>query len=111
MKILLCKNRGLISCLIKWQQRTDFSHAALFYDGWIYESNPGGVRKTDVRGKTWAEIEKHWGEIAVLDVPVTAAQENEIMNFMEAQLGKGYDYTMVVRFVTRQQESRASKGK
>jgi uncharacterized protein YycO len=111
MKILLCQNKGLIGALIRWQTRGGFSHAAVYLDGCIYESNPGGVRKHDVRGQTWAEVEKDRGSITVVDVPVAPTQENDIRNFLEAQLGKGYDYTMVVRFVTRQQESRESTGK
>jgi uncharacterized protein YycO len=111
MKILLCQNKGIAGCLIRWQTRSDFSHAAVFHDGLIYESNPPCVRKVDVRGWSWAEIENQYGTITVIDVPVTPAQETCIVNFLEDQLGKPYDYTMVIRFITREQESRASRGK
>jgi hypothetical protein len=39
------------------------------------------------------------------------AHEARALEFLKPQIGKGYDKTMVVRFLTRFQESRKSKGK
>lgn len=47
----------------------------------------------------------------VFDIPTGPAQDTLILRFLEAQLGKKYDYTMVIRFITREQETRASSGK
>jgi uncharacterized protein YycO len=105
MKIGLYRHTGLIPCAIKWQTRSEYSHGAiLFSDGVLIEAtwpkvqrvvNPAPDHKVD------------WFEIAGL----TEDQERTIRCFCESQVGKPYDLTMVVRFVTRRQESRKSTGK
>jgi uncharacterized protein YycO len=42
---------------------------------------------------------------------LTETQEEDVAWFLFQQLGKPYDWTMVARFVTRRDESRASSGK
>jgi len=113
MKILLCRGKGgLIAKAIQWQTRSPYSHASILDQaGYVYEAAARGVVKVDTKGWTWEDAVKHWGEIEVLDVPVSQGQHADILAFLEAQLGKGYDYTMVLRFITRKQESRASTGK
>jgi hypothetical protein len=94
-KVLLFRGRGLISALIRWQTRGEYSHAAfLLPDGQILESWPGaGVRikrLTDYKG------------IDVYDVlGITPEQWASALSFAQSQLGKKYDYWSIIRFVSR----------
>lgn len=96
MKVLLFRGRGLISSLIRWQTRSQYSHAAfLLADGeTIVEAWQGdGVRKKKVTD---------WSNIDVFHVlGATEAQMNYAANFALAQVGKKYDYRQVFRFLTR----------
>ena len=94
-KVLLFHGRGVISSLIRWQTRGQYSHAAfLLPDGQILESWQGdGVRlKTlsDYRG------------IDVYEIPgMTPAQWAIAIEWALAQVGKKYDYWSIIRFVSR----------
>lgn len=108
LTIALHRGRGLLSRLIQWQTRSEYSHASLqLPDGLCVEAREGvGVRALP-------ELAIAPGEsVDLFRVEgVTATQHAEIAAFARAQLGKPYDYTMVARFVSRRQESRASRGK
>jgi len=93
--ILLFRGRGLISALIRWQTRGQYSHAALLMpDGRIVESWQGD----GVRVKTLAD----WRGVERYTVPsMSAAQWDEALAFARAEVGKGYDYRAIVRFVSR----------
>lgn len=106
-RITLHRGKSVVSRLIRWQTRGDYSHAGIILpDGRFFESREGkGVRSFN----GWVANE---GEsVEFYAVQVNDQQAEEIISFLEAQLGKGYDWTMVLRFVTREQESRASTGK
>ena len=106
--IALHSARGLISSAIRWQTRSGFSHASLYRHGaGVVESREGhGVRAMD-------KLELGDNETIELFrvVGVDYAQEKAAWEFAQAQIGKPYDWTMVLRFVSRRQESRASSGK
>ena len=106
--LTLCLHRGtsLIGKLIRWQTRSDYSHASMILpDGLFVEAREGiGVRALNrfaaVPGET----------VDFFTLPITAGQAAEIAEFAREQLGKKYDWTMVLRFVSRRQESRPSRG-
>jgi hypothetical protein len=106
MKIALFKNRSIISSLIKWQTRSEYSHAAILLDDKLIEAKEFDgvqvVHKLEVGKKCSVDI---------YEVEVSESQRTAIVDFLANQIGKGYDYTMVIRFLTRQQESRKSSGK
>ena len=94
-RILLFRGRGLISALIRWQTRGAYSHAAILLpDGRILESWQGdGVRikvLDDMRGVESYEV-----------TGITPEQWDAAIAFAESQVGRGYDYWAVVRFIAR----------
>ena len=94
--VVLFRGQGLISALIRWQTRGEFSHAALLIDGDLYEAWQGvGVR-----------IKRAWlqptdGSVVLFDVMATSSESAAIYRYCQRQLGKGYDYLGVLRFITR----------
>jgi hypothetical protein len=99
--VLLYQAEGLIAAAIRWQTRSPWSHAALVLNGDLYEAREG--RLVARRPLTRADAEATW-----FTVTVTVEQYLAMLAFAEEQLGKGYDYTMVARFLSRRQASRAS---
>lgn len=88
-----------MSTLIRWQSRGVYSHAAfLMRSGLIVESWQGaGVRIKDL---------SDWQDIDAFTIPgMTPAQWDDAIAFALDQLGKGYDYLGVLRFVSRQRGS------
>lgn len=98
MYVLLFRGKGLISTLIRWQTRGEYSHAALQIehpDGGIYESWQGaGVRRLK-NLKSWENVDRY--EVR----SITSDQIHAVRYFMDQQRGKKYDYVGVLRFVTR----------
>jgi uncharacterized protein YycO len=100
MKILLFKGRGFVSWLIRFQTRSKYSHVAIVVGDWLYEAWQGaGVRKVP-----YAEhVAKNGGDnvdVFRLD-PGLPFDEAAALAYLEARVGKGYDYWGVIRFVTR----------
>ena len=93
--ILLFKGRGIVSTLIRWQSRGKYSHAALLMpDGRIVESWQGD----GVRVKTLTD----WEDIDAFTIPdMPGAAWDDAIQFALDQVGKGYDYKGVARFVSR----------
>ena len=93
--ILLFKGRGIVSTLIRWQSRGQYSHAALLMpDGRIVESWHGD----GVRVKTLTD----WEGIDAFTIHVMPeAAWDDAIQFALDQVGNGYDYKGVARFVSR----------
>lgn len=93
--VLLFRGRGLISALIRWQTRGEVSHAAfLTPEGGIIEAWQGaGVRCRTL--DDWDGVE------AYSVVGVTDEQWPRIIASAWGELGCGYDYASIVRFLTR----------
>ena len=78
----------------------------------MWESERTGVRMVTVK-----EMENHYAHTRPsthfdqFTVAMTAEQEEHVKAFLGRQVGKPYDLSMVIRFLTRQQETRESKGK
>lgn len=106
MKIALFKNKSIISSLIKWQTRSEYSHAAIIVDDKLIES----IEFEGVRVKNELNVKKNCF-VDIYEIDVTEEQKRVIIDFLANQIGKKYDYTMVIRFITRQQESRKSSNK
>jgi uncharacterized protein YycO len=105
VRVGLHRSRGLVSNLIRWQTRSDYSHASVLETpATVIEAMQGdGVRRRAVR-----DIAE---PVDWFDVWVHPTARDGILAFLRAQLGKAYDYTMVARFVTRRQETRGTTGK
>ena len=98
MEILLFKDKSFVGKYIKLFTRGKYSHAAIrTKDGVVYEATAkDGVRKlSDI-------IQKEGFDKYVIDVykvKTTVAQDKLIIDFLEEQLGKKYDFWMVAGFV------------
>lgn len=94
-RVLLFRGRGVISALVRWQTRSIYSHSAILLpDGRILEAWQGsGVRIRDLPSGGGIEHFKVKG--------ITPAQWRQAIAFGRDQLGKGYDYVSVLRFVSR----------
>lgn len=103
MKIVLCQGKTLISKLIRWQTRSQYSHVAIVLDdGSILESwHKGGVQ----HNKDLSVRHSKGTVIDLYDIVVTKEQETKIISFFTKQLGKKYDFKMVLRFLTHGSEA------
>lgn len=93
--VLLFRGRGLLSALIRWQSRSPYSHAALLMpNGLIIESWPGaGVRIREL---------EDWRNVHVFTVPsMTAEQWEQAFTFAGHEVGSGYDWWGIIRFISR----------
>lgn len=109
--VIICLHRGngWVSKLIKWQTRSEYSHVSIqFRNGMGVEAREGkGVRFAD----RWEDLLNGKEDVEKYTVPMTQEQAIAIESFAMEQVGKGYDWTMVARFVSRRQETRASTEK
>lgn len=98
MKILLFRGKGLISALIRWQTRAPYSHVAIVVGDWLFEAWQGeGVR----RMKYSEHVAKHGTEgIDVFELTVPCDEE-KVRAFLFRELGQGYDYWGILRFISR----------
>lgn len=94
-RILLFKGRGFISAAIRWQTRSEYSHAAFLLPcGRILEAWQG----SGVRIKWISD----WCDVDVFGVhDMTPEQWAVAISFARAQIGKKYDYRGVFRFLSR----------
>lgn len=103
MRIALYRGKGIVSRLILWQSRGKFSHAAVVMaDDSVIESREfKGVQKR-------AHFKPVEGQetVKIFDVSTTLTQEGMIMDFLNKQLGKSYDYLSILRFITREDTNR-----
>jgi uncharacterized protein YycO len=105
MIVRLYRGKSIISKLIKWQTRGEFTHAAIIIGGELYEAK-------EFKGvQTRSTTEPKDTDYEDFIVEASALQEDQALEFVKRQLGKPYDYTMVIRFITHQsQETRKSSG-
>ena len=95
MRSLLYRGKGIVSWLIRWQTRSQYSHAALlFSDGLLVESMQGyGVRVRALDPKE---------EVDQFEVKgITAHEVAKVREFALGEVGHGYDYWAIVRFISR----------
>ena len=94
-RVLLFRGKGLMSRLILWQTRSTYSHAALLLpDGTVLESWQGaGVRTTRLKSRL--------GVDAFTVHNMTDQQWKTAIQFAQGQIGKGYDYWAIIRFISR----------
>ena len=97
--IILCKNRTIGSGLLRLLMWSRYSHSAV-YDAetdTVYDTTllQGGCKK-----HTKAEFDaKYPFQDQLREVPVVASVVPEARKWLEAQLGKGYDWTALLGFV------------
>ncbi len=107
MRVALYKGRGIVSKLILWQSRGHFSHAAkVLPDNSVIESREfkGVQKRPHFRPVEGQET------VRLFEVETTPVQDLAINAFLVDQLGKGYDYLSILRFITRQNTNRYTRG-
>ena len=102
MKILLYQGVSILSRLIRWQTRSEYSHAAIeLFNGEVIESWRKGVTlghdfgSNHTRGTVVDRFEV---------IGMSSFQQLKASEFCKTQLGKKYDLAGVARFVTRRDE-------
>lgn len=91
---------GLVGRLIRWQTRSPVGHVALYWpdEGFWTEAVEG-------RGVVQRMYER---ADLFTTTRITLPHGQQAFHWAMAQLGKKYDYTMVLRFLTREKETRHS---
>lgn len=103
LRIVFFKGKGLLSALIRWQTRGKFSHVGLaFPDNAFFESWTGSGKKLWRNGGVAKKL--NWqpeGDETIATVALDDAQMQRARAFCESNLGRGYDFRSVIRFLTR----------
>ena len=110
--VYVCLHRGssLVSRLIRWQNRSDYSHASIVLpDGSHIESREG-------KGVLWHKKFTLTNPTEKVDWftadGITGAELDHFLEFLSRQIGKPYDWPMVFGFVSRSRtEGQQSGGK
>jgi hypothetical protein len=98
--VRLYRGTSLISKLIKWQTRGEYSHAAIIVGGALYEAKEfKGVQKRMALDGDDVDYDDFF-------VETTKEQRAGLIEFLEKQLGKGYDYWAALAFITRSKLNR-----
>lgn len=111
--VTVCLHRGtsLVSRLIRWHSRGEYSHASILMpDGRHYEAREG---KGVLRHPHFTLTNKsEQVDQFTLKEPLTEQELNKLEYFLLKQVGKRYDWPMVFGFVSRSEvEGTASAGK
>lgn len=109
LTVRIYKSKGLVSNLIKWQTNSEYSHASI-----VVTDNNGISRLYEAREfkgvlSRLAIDQEDYDEFMVKDI--TRNQELGIIEFLERQIGKKYDYWLILQFVARNQNTRKASGK
>ena len=115
MQIALHKGTGWISRLIRWQTRSLYSHASILFKA--DEIEP--IRVIEAREFKGVQLTRGLdltpGEtVDIFDIKglwKDGHSAENIIHFLGAQIGKPYDYRMVLRFVSRRGQDRRTVGK
>lgn len=112
-RILLFKGKSLVSRLIAWQTRGEFSHVAVqFPDGRIFEAFEGsalkGFRDGGVR---YRESDPDWSACQAFEIQDSTSLQWELMQGYAEDIleqSSGYDYWGVLRFISRRRLPRTN---
>lgn len=102
IRLSFVQGRGLGSALIRWKGAGSFSHVdAVRDDGWLVGARfdthgkiPPGVQARPPDYETWKLR-------VVFEIPATAEQTAAFWGFINAQMGKPYDWLAIISFAIR----------
>lgn len=131
--VALHRGRSWISALIRWQTRSVYSHASVVLvnsresfmtaaeicDDILRRRSAGNppLGQTIYEAREFSRVCVRYAhpegeQVDLFRVSgITRHQERLIVEWLGSQVGKPYDYTMVLRFITRRQASRGESGK
>ena len=95
VRILLYRGRGLVAWSIRWQTRSEYSHAAFLLGETVYES----VYPTGVRARPVEPTDAFMSDCYYVDVG--EGQYVELNAWCKARIGCKYDKTAILRFLDR----------
>jgi uncharacterized protein YycO len=104
--IRLHSSSGLFGSLIRWQTRSRYSHASIEFPNEIVIEAREGCGVHSLLAPRPSDDET----VDRFLVHASEYQVERVRAFCLDQLGKPYDWTMVLRFISRRQESRKSRG-
>lgn len=108
MNVLFYRGTSIVSTVIRWQTRSRYSHVAMQNGDSVIEAwHIGGVRLT----KSPFESHTNGTVIDVCMFDFGGHIEQKMWNWLLAQVGKRYDFRMVLRFLPRLKETEESKDK
>ncbi len=97
--VQLHRGTGLVSTLIRWQQRGQYAHASILINGTVYESiAKGGVRAVS---PTVYEADYMAGRIVAAALVLEPQREVELEAWFISRVGARYDFGAIARFITR----------
>ena len=96
-RVLLYHGKGIISGLIRWQTRSMYSHSGILLpDG----TSVGALYNGVVISPDPLSVDPGMDKFIVNNI--TNEQWKIACDFILSQLGKGYDYWAIIRFVSRE---------
>lgn len=105
--IALHQGKGFISNAIRWQSRGTYSHASVVLpNGAVIESR----EFVGVSALQRLALNKD-AFIDLFEINCPLPKMDEGIGWLISQAGKQYDYSSVLRFISRRQESRTGSGK
>lgn len=124
MRIALYQGKSFISRLIRWQTRSQYSHAAfLLDDGSVIEAWQPCVREIVPAGLNRLSPMRHIAALSKQHTPGTTVDifefcaplsrdENRMLeHFARREVGAPYDYASIIRFCTREKDRVYGKSK
>lgn len=110
-RILFFRGKGLISTLIRWQTRGEFSHVAVqFPSGEVFEAWQGEGPLLRGRGVRFKQFDD-FSNCVAFEIQDSSSLQWELMQEWANDLvdaGAGYDYWSVIRFISRRRMPRAN---
>lgn len=102
-RVLLHRGTGVVSAAIRWQTRSPFTHASILMpNGMVIESR-------EFHGVRTALVDTTDGVDAFNVVGAGGGVWRDAIRFCFQHLGAGYDWTSVLRFVSRRQGRNATR--
>ena len=108
IEIALYRGNSFVSRLIRFFSRDIYSHAAIRVDDAVFEAKEfkGVIKSTD-----W-NIKNEEVDIFLLKQEISNEKLQDLKNFLDKQVGKPYDYLMVLGFILyTSREGRKNSGK
>lgn len=102
-----------ISAAIRWQTRSQYSHVAILLPPGIHPdiTVPTVIEAREFRGVIRRPLDEADQRAAAYVAYYPDILARRATDWLFDQVDKPYDYTMVLRFLTRRQETRRSTGK
>ena len=93
IKLVLSTQDTIGSSILRWAQRCKYSHCEVLFNDFIIGSRLDGVKRYKIESLNKTK------DYEISHIECTQEQFNSFKNFIESQVGKGYDWRAYVGFV------------